>query len=115
MFLLFADGAVCIMIREVAQEPYSHGEDKDDAAHLLKILFSLLPCVPEYRFCGRHTVRRKLHHERKVVVLEEHAQHLGGKDSQDDAECIQSQKHQAGTTGEEGPGNKHIYRHTSGT
>ena len=34
------------------------------------------------------TIRRKLHYERKVVILEEAAHYLGGNDSQYDSESI---------------------------
>ena len=103
------------MVRKISQEPDDHRADEDDAAHLLQILTAFLPCMTEDGLCGRNSVRRKLHHERQVVILEERTHDLGRKHSQHDAQGIQSQKHQTGMTREEGSGNEHIDRHSSRT
>ena len=77
MLLLLMMVRICVMVREIAQEPHGHRADQDDSAHLLQILLSFLPGMTKNRFTCRYAVRRKLHHKRKVVILEETAHYLG--------------------------------------
>ena len=115
MLLLLLDRAVCIVVREIAEEPYGYRAYKYDSAHLLEILPSLFPGVPENRLCRRHPVWRKFHHERQVIVLEEDAHDLGSRNGQYYAQGIEAKKHHSGIAGEEGSGDQDIYRHSSGT
>ena len=103
------------MVREIAQEPYSDRTYQDDAAHLLQILLSLFPGVAEDRFCRRDAVWRKLHDERKVVILEETAHYLCCKYGKDYSKRIHSQQHKSCIPREEGSGDEYVDRHASGT
>ena len=93
MFLLLVHCIVGIVIREVSQEPDRHRAYQDDSAHLLQILLSLLPCMTEDGLGGRNAVWRKLHHERKVIILEETAHDSCSDDSQYDSQSIKTEHH----------------------
>ena len=90
MFLLFLNAVVSIMVREISQEPYCHGADKYDTAHLLQILTTLLPCMSEDGLAGRDAVWWKFHYERQVIILEERTHDLCCEYCQNDSQCIES-------------------------
>ena len=71
--------------------------------------------MADYRLCSRHSIRRQLHYERKVIILEEAAHHLGGQYCQNYSEGVESEKNQSRMMREEGTGNENIYRHSSRT
>ena len=115
MLLLLRRGVILIMVREISQEPYHHRANQDDAAHLLKILLTLLPGVSENRFCCRHPIWRQFHHKRQIILLKEIAEDLGSKNCHKDSQGIHSQQHQPGILREEGSRNQDIYRHSART
>ena len=115
MLLLLLYTFIGIMIREITEEPDDHRADQNDSTHLLKVLTSLFPCMSEYGFSCRYTVRRKFHNEWQVVLLEECTHNLCSHNSKHDSKSIKSQKNQAGILREEGTRNKYIDRHSSCT
>ena len=70
LFLLLLRGELFVM-GEVAQCPHDYRGDKDDTTHLLQILLALLPRVAADSLRCRHAVRRQLHHERRVLALDD--------------------------------------------
>ena len=88
MFLLILSAFV--RAREVTQAPDHDGADQNRGRHLLKILLSLLPGVSPDGLSGRYPVRRQLHHEREVILLDETAQHDRRQNRQQDSEEVYS-------------------------
>ena len=81
-------------MRVVAQRPYYDGRHENDAAHLLQILSSLLPCVPCYCRRCREAVGRQFHHERSVVAPDEEACEEAARHHRyGDAEQIEREEH----------------------
>ena len=70
MFLLLLRSVVPVLIREISEEPYHNRADKYDSAHLLKILSSFLPSVSEDGLGCRHSVWRKFHYKRKIILID---------------------------------------------
>ena len=88
MFLLILSSFVGA--REVTQAPDHDGADQNRGRHLLKILLAFLPGVAPDGLAGRHPVRRQLHHEREVILLDETAQHDRRQNRQQDSEEVYS-------------------------
>ena len=89
--------------REITQAPYHHGSDQDSRGHLLQILLALLPCMAPDGLSGRDTVRRKLHHERQVVFLDEAAEDGCRQYGEQYSEEIDPQQRHGRAAREEGP------------
>ena len=104
------------MNREIVQGPDDDTGDKDDAAHLTQILFSLAPHVAQSCFQSRDSVGWEFHDERSDVLSEvEAAEHSGRQACNKDACEIQTHENQCGMIGEEGPNKQHIDRQTGRT
>ena len=106
MLLLVGRGGF-LMARKVPQEPDGHGENKDGGGHFFQILPAFLPGMAPDGLAGRDAVRRELHHEREVIVLDKLAQDQGAQDGQDDAQQVDAQQRRGGAPREERPSEKH--------
>ena len=113
MLLLVLRRRIRVVVREIAEEPQGHRTYQDDAAHLLQILLSLFPGMTQDGLRGRNAVRRQLHHERQVVILEEKAHDLRRNNRQHYAEGIKPEHDQTRMMWEEGARDEHIHRHAA--
>ena len=102
------------MVREITQEPDGNRANEYHSSNFGEILLALLPSVSEHGLCRRNPVRRQLHHEREIVILDEMAESPCADDSERDAEDIKTEQDEAGMMREKCRRQKDIDRESAG-